>query len=206
MLKHYSSIEREVLDTLYGLEKFHHYCFACEVSLITDHKPLMAIFRKDVKTPSHWLQRILLCKYQNNIRILYKLELQLIMVDWLPRNNHNENWDEEILGMSLNINAKEACTDWECMMTEKIRCETLQHNHRCTINVCDTWMVINKCWGHKRSTALLVFHWWNRFIDGIAVKGRRLRIPASLQKKGLNQWHANNMGVEKARLLVYKCT
>ena len=48
----YSNIEREALGTQHGLEKFHHYCFAREVSIIMDHKPLAAIFKKDVATLS----------------------------------------------------------------------------------------------------------------------------------------------------------
>ena len=42
----YSSIEREVLGLLHCLERFHHYCFAREVSIITDHKPLVEKFKK----------------------------------------------------------------------------------------------------------------------------------------------------------------
>ena len=41
----YSNIEREALGIAYHLKKFHHYCFAREVSIITDHKPLAAIFK-----------------------------------------------------------------------------------------------------------------------------------------------------------------
>ena len=29
---------------------FHNYCFAREISTIIDHKPLVAIFKKDVVT------------------------------------------------------------------------------------------------------------------------------------------------------------
>ena len=36
MEKRNSNIEREMLSLLYGLKKFHHYCFAREVSIITD--------------------------------------------------------------------------------------------------------------------------------------------------------------------------
>ena len=50
--KRYSNIEREALAILYGLEKFHPYCFVREVSIITDHKPLVTIFKKDVATLS----------------------------------------------------------------------------------------------------------------------------------------------------------
>ena len=35
----YSNIEREALGILHGLEKFHHYCFARKVHIITNHKP-----------------------------------------------------------------------------------------------------------------------------------------------------------------------
>ena len=45
--KRYSNIEREALGILHGLKKFHHYCFARDVRIITDHKPLVAIFRND---------------------------------------------------------------------------------------------------------------------------------------------------------------
>ena len=52
--------EREALGMLYDLEKFHHYCFAHDISRIRDHKPLVAIFKKDIASLSHRLQRILL--------------------------------------------------------------------------------------------------------------------------------------------------
>ena len=44
--KRCSNIEREALGILYGLKKFHHYCFAREVSKITDYKSLVAVFKK----------------------------------------------------------------------------------------------------------------------------------------------------------------
>ena len=39
----YSNIECKVLGVMDGLEKFHHYCFAKEVYIITDHKLLVAM-------------------------------------------------------------------------------------------------------------------------------------------------------------------
>ena len=48
------------LAILHGLEKFHHYCFAREVTIITDYNPLVEIFSKDEATLSEWLQCILL--------------------------------------------------------------------------------------------------------------------------------------------------
>ena len=48
----YSNIEREALGILHGLKKFHRCCFVREVYVITDHKPLVSIFEKDVATLS----------------------------------------------------------------------------------------------------------------------------------------------------------
>ena len=48
----YSNIEREALGILHGLKKFHHCCFVREVYVITNHKPLASIFKKDVAIPS----------------------------------------------------------------------------------------------------------------------------------------------------------
>ena len=60
----YSNIERDVLGILHGLKKFHHYCFVREVYVITNHKPLVSIFKKDVATLSQWIQQIMLKVHQ----------------------------------------------------------------------------------------------------------------------------------------------
>ena len=67
--------------------------------MITDHKLLATIFRKDDASLSHRLQRILLWIHQYNIRILYKLRKQLFITDCLSRHNHDTNRVEEIQGM-----------------------------------------------------------------------------------------------------------
>ena len=48
MENHYNNIEQETLGILDGLEKIHHSCFAYEVSIVKDHKLLVAVFKKEV--------------------------------------------------------------------------------------------------------------------------------------------------------------
>ena len=62
----YSNIEREALGILHGLKKIHHYCFAREVSITTDHKPLVSIFKKDVVTLSQQINRVLRSSHPPN--------------------------------------------------------------------------------------------------------------------------------------------
>ena len=56
----YSNIKQEALGILHGLEKFHLYCFSREVLIITDHKPFIAMFKKDLAKLSQCIQCILL--------------------------------------------------------------------------------------------------------------------------------------------------
>ena len=44
----YSNIEREAMGILHGLKKFHHYCFAREVGIIINCRPLVAMLKKDI--------------------------------------------------------------------------------------------------------------------------------------------------------------
>ena len=56
----YRNIEWEALGIQHALEKFHHYSFAKEVCVITDHKPMVTIINKDVSMLSQHSQCIML--------------------------------------------------------------------------------------------------------------------------------------------------
>ena len=73
-----------------NLHKIHHYCFAREVLVITDHKPLVAIFKKDMATLSQCIQCILLKIYQYRVQIIYKPVPKIFIADWLSWHNHKE--------------------------------------------------------------------------------------------------------------------
>ena len=64
-------------------KKIHHYCFAREVLAITDHKPLVAIFKKDVRTVSQQMQCILLKIHQHRAQIIYNPGPEIFIADWL---------------------------------------------------------------------------------------------------------------------------
>ena len=112
----YSIIEREALGTLHSLKIFHHYCFVRDVHVITDHRPLVAIFKKDVVILSQRIQYILLRIYQYRIRIIYKPGLEIFIADWLSQHNLKENKDEAISGIDVRIDAVQTSTNIpDCM-------------------------------------------------------------------------------------------
>ena len=113
---------------MHGLEKFHHYCFVREVSIITDHKPLVAIFKKDVAILSQCIQHILIRIQQYWVRIIYKPGPELFIADWLSWHNHTENKDEEI--HDTRMDAIQTSTNVpECMSIQQIQEAIAQDEH-----------------------------------------------------------------------------
>ena len=126
----YSNIERQALGTLHGLEKFHHYCFACEVHVITDHEPLVAIMGRDVATLSHCSQFIVLPIHQYSICILYKPGPELLIACRLPHHSHEENKDRGIQGLSINVNTINTTVDLQvCTSIQNIQEATARDAH-----------------------------------------------------------------------------
>ena len=107
----YSNIEREALGILHGLEKFHHYCFAREVLVISNHNPLVAIFKKDMATLSQCIQCILLKIHQYKVQIICKPGPEIFIADWLSQHSHEEGKDKPIKGMDIRIDAIQSATD-----------------------------------------------------------------------------------------------
>ena len=64
----YSQIEKELLAQVFGLEHNHHYTFGRHVTLWTDHKPLVSIYKKPLMSAPKCLQRLLLQLQQYDIQ------------------------------------------------------------------------------------------------------------------------------------------
>ena len=106
----YSNIEHEVLGILHRL-KFHHYCFGRQVLIITDHKPLVSMFKKDVATLLQHMQCILLEIHQYRVQIIYKPDPEIFIADWLSRHNHVEGKDKPIKDMNVRVDAIQSAAD-----------------------------------------------------------------------------------------------
>ena len=190
----YSNIKCEALSILHGLEKFHHYCFGREVLMITDHKPLVSMFKKDVATLSQCIQCILLKIHQYGVQIIYKPGPEIFIADWLSRHNHTEEKDKPIKGMDIHMDAIQATTEMpECVSVAEIQQVSSINNHL------------------QQLKGIIITGWWDSrdeldddlqpyssyrdelaVIDGIILKGKCIIIPNSLKEQVLNQLHKSH--------------
>ena len=126
----YTNIKCKALGILHGLEKFHYYCFGREALVITDHKLLVSIFKKDVATLSQWIQHILLKIYQYRVQIIYKPSPDIFIADWLSRHNHAEKKDQPIKGMEVWVDIIQTTTDiQECLSMTELQQASSQDDH-----------------------------------------------------------------------------
>ena len=93
-----------------------------EVLIITDHKPLVVMFKKDVATLSQHIQCILLKIHQYRVLIIYKPGPEIFIADWLSRSNHVEGKDKPIKDMDVWVDSIQNSTD----MPEYISMEEIQ--------------------------------------------------------------------------------
>ena len=122
--------KREALGILFCLERFHHYCFDREVSIITNHIPLVAIFKKEVATLLQRIQCILLRILQFQVIVIYKPGPELFIANWLSRHNHTGNKDAEIHIIDIEVDTIQTTTNIpECMSIPQIQQATAQDDN-----------------------------------------------------------------------------
>ena len=86
----YPNIERELLEVVYGCERFHTYIYGRSVTVQTDHKPLESIHLKHLMAAPPRLQQMLLRLQPYNITIQYKPGREMELADAFSRLSPEE--------------------------------------------------------------------------------------------------------------------
>lgn len=56
--KNYSQVEKEALAIIFGVKKFHQYLYGQKFEILTDHKPLLGLFKESKQIPAMAAARI----------------------------------------------------------------------------------------------------------------------------------------------------
>ena len=101
----YSNIERELLGVLFSVLHFKHFTYGCKVHIITDHKPLVSLFRKSLTSASPRLSRMLLHIVDYQLDVMYQPGTKMHLSDALSSlTSHNNNSKAEpIKGLDVTV-------------------------------------------------------------------------------------------------------
>ena len=70
----YANIESELLGLVAGVEKFHTFCYGWSTIILSNHKPMASIVKRDLVNAPPRLQRLLLRLQKYDVTILKSLE------------------------------------------------------------------------------------------------------------------------------------
>lgn len=194
--KRYSQTEKESLALVWSVEKYYYYLAGLEFELVTDHKPLEAIFKPTSKPPARierWLLRLQAFKF----KVVYKAGKENI-ADSLSRlcrvnNPSSFDWkgDQNILHVvSMSTPSALSITeisDKSCMDED----------------IVDAVMCLNKnSWTDATTNCFFPFRYELSYLGNILLRGSKIVIPTALRSKVLELSHEGHPGesVMKRRL------
>ena len=77
----YSQIEKELLALVFGMEQNHQNVYGREITLWTDHQPLVSIATKPLASTPKRLQRLLLRLQSYDVNICYKPGKEMVLAN-----------------------------------------------------------------------------------------------------------------------------
>ena len=194
----YANIECKLLGVVAGIEKFHTFCYGRSTIILSDHKPLTSIVRKDLVNAPLRLQRLLLHLQKCDVTMWYKPGKSMIFADNLSHNIHPEasrmptipDLNLEVSALELNPNPSKL---------ENIRQES-EHDPQMLM----LKELIIQGWPKDIKQCPLPLHsYWNyrdklSIVDGIVVKGNHIIIPTKYRPELLSLLHDDShLGIEK---------
>ena len=193
----YSQTEREMLAVVWATEHYHLYLYGAKFAVITDHKPLLRIFKSHKPTSSRidrWKLRLMSYNYE----IIYRPgKDDANPADFISRHPDKatpfpDNIAENYVNYLCNNIIPKAMTLSEVQKETK-NDSTLQ----------------------KLSHAVETNHWSDPEIqryknvkdelsvcDGLIIRGTRLVLPKSLQHQAVELAHTGHQGIVKTKRLL----
>lgn len=198
----YAQIEKELLAIVYGCTKFHQYIFGQNITVETDHKPLITIFKKSLRDVPSRLQRMLLKIQKYDLNVIYKPGKKLLIADTLSRaavdyNNELEELESEMqvqinaLVTRLNVSEKKL-TELQIETKKDETLQTLKDYH------------FNGWPKTKREVPNHVKCYFNiqdeiHYANGLILRKDSIVIPKSMQQQMLKLIHEGHQGVERSK-------
>ena len=178
---------------------FKHFTYRRPVTIISDHKPLVSLFKKSLTSSSHHLSRMLLQILDYDLNIVYQEGSKMHLSNALSRlSTHQPSKGSTLPGMDITVHEIEACTNFSAVSLGKIHKATLQDQDLQMLksHITNGFPVsTNQCPECIRPffpyrDELTVF-------NGLVLKGNCVVIPTELCNQLLNVIYKSHLGICK---------
>lgn len=204
----YAQIEKELLAIRFACSRFDQFISGnSDITVRTDHKPLLAIFKKPVLAASKRIQVMLLQLQRYNVKLEYHSGKEIVIADTLSRapmdssniegiNIYNIQEEQEEMNDIQNINLIEATRVSENRL-EHIKLETSRDPALVKV-----MMYIASSWPNNikyvPDEAKEYYKFRNELTeqDGLVIRGHQIVVPRSMRKLMIEKVHMGHQGVE----------
>lgn len=198
--KKYAQIEKEMLAIVFSIQKFHFFVYGLDVKVNTDHKPLEAIFCKDLASITPRLQRMRLRLLNYKLSVSYKPGKYLFIADTLSRAFLLDTGLKSDREFDYVIH----CINKYLPMSETRKCQF----KNALSNDKDLQLVIKYCentWPEQKKKVPLniwkYFHLRDKLFvsDSLLFLDNKIVVPQELRKEMLKLLHEGHFGIEKTK-------
>ena len=121
----YSNIEREMLGVICSILHFKHFAFGQKVHVITDHKPLITFFRKNLHATSPRLSCMLVQILDYNIEFHHQEGTKMHLRDALSKLNTHDSIAEKskarpVADFNVTIHDVEVLTGFKSLSLNQV--------------------------------------------------------------------------------------
>ena len=198
----YSNIERELLGLLFSVLHFKHFTYGHKVHVITDHKPLVSLFRKSLTSASPRLSRMLLCILDYQLDVMYQPGTKMHLSDALSRltSQDNNSKAEPIKELDVTVHDVQIFTEISPLSLAKINRVTENDPDLKTLRqYIQDWFPANRSDCAELVQAYFGFREELAIVNGLIVIGHRVVIPNQLRDEALKLLHSSHMGIVKTK-------
>ena len=213
--RNYSQIQKEALAIVFGLKKFYQYLFGRKFVLVTDHRPLLALFGPGKYVPlmaANRLARWVLMLSQFNYKIEFRKTKDHANADALsrlPLQEDSQFDEEESLDDTLMVCQIQTIDE---KVTQAEQGSLARESAKDPI-ISMVMRFIREGWQQKKNDEGTEMHRFRQVAtllsvyNGCLVNGSRVVIPASMRRNVLGLLHLGHFGMQRmsqlARTAVY---
>ena len=194
----YSQLEKELLGIVFGCKRFHDYVYNKQVHVETDHKPLEAIFQKNLCQLTPRVQKMVLHLQRYDLKVSYRPGKELLLADTLSRaylQEANDTLYDELLDVNM--------VSILPMSAQKL--EEFQKATKDSPSLTALREIVLKGWpSTKDECPVQARPYWDyrdeiAYADELLFKCDRVIVPESLRAETLKRIHESHLGVVRCK-------